>query len=288
MTPEEIEEVERRVNEAIWADHPLQSDVTTYDEAVARGAMALFGEKYGDAVRLVEIPGVSLELCGGTHLRHTGEAGLFRIVKESGVAAGVRRIEAVTGPAAFRHFRAVEDEVEAVAGLLRTSPANLRQRVEGLLAERDELEGLLAELRASGGSGEDIVKDVELKLNGDRRSRFRVLRLRARGPDEVREYGDAFLATDGSGIALVAAEYPDGKRSLFTFVTSDLIAGGIRADEFVREVAALVGSRGGGRPHMAQAGVDDPGKLDAALEASEEILHRLVREAGSGAGKGGG
>jgi alanyl-tRNA synthetase len=277
LTPEEIREVEERVNRAIWEDHPLRSEITTYPKAVERGAMALFGEKYGDEVRLVEIPGVSLELCGGTHLRHTGEAGLFAILKESGIAAGVRRIEAAVGPAAFRHFRGIEEEVREVAALLKASPANLRRRVEKLVEERSELEALVEKLRSTGAGGdEEVVVEVELELNGGRRSRFQAIRIRARGADEVRGWGDAFLASDRSGVSLVAAEFPDGKRSLFTFVTADLVGQGIRADAFVREVAALVGSRGGGRPHMAQAGVDDPEKLEEALHAGADILRRMA------------
>jgi alanyl-tRNA synthetase len=142
--------------------------------------MALFGEKYGDEVRVVDIPGVSMELCGGTHARHTGEIGLFRIVSESGVAAGVRRIEALTGPGAFRYLTERERALEEVAEILRTKPDNLSQRAERLLAEKAELETLLAELRSGGGAGEREVVSESYDLGGGASTRYRAIRLKAR------------------------------------------------------------------------------------------------------------
>jgi alanyl-tRNA synthetase len=153
LTPEELDRVEEEVNRGIWADHPVEWEVLPYDEAVKRGAMALFGEKYGDEVRVVDIPGVSLELCGGTHLRHTGEAGLFRVVRESGVASGVRRIEAVTGPGAFRHLEAAEAELDALSALLKSPRDNVRKRVDQLLREKEELEPSWRNCGDPGGAG---------------------------------------------------------------------------------------------------------------------------------------
>src|SRR5690606_24515715 len=155
MTPEEIRQVEEEVNRAIFADQDVCADYMGYREAVDRGAMALFGEKYGDVVRVIEVPGVSLELCGGTHVRHTGEIGLFRIVSESGVASGVRRIEAVTGSASYRRVLEQEARLRDAAALLKTSPDNLLRRIEQLLESNRELERQLEKARAAGAA--DVV-----------------------------------------------------------------------------------------------------------------------------------
>ena len=275
MTEAEKREVERRVNEAIWADHPVRIEHMAYSDAVRRGAMALFGEKYGEVVRTVQIHGVSMELCGGTHVRHTGEIGLFRIVSESGVAAGVRRLEAATGPGAFRHFEAIEARAAEAAAVLRAAPEHLVQRVEQLVEERAQLERLLDELRRGGGAGEVPVHEATVEATGGPFT-YRALRLRVRGADDARAWGDGFLGSGRSGVAVVAAESGDGRHSLFSFVTDDLIRRGVRADLVIREVAGRVGGRGGGRPHMAQAGVADPAALDEALVSGEAVVRRLA------------
>ena len=275
MTAVQKNEVERRVNEDIWADHPVRIEAVPYAEAVGRGAMALFGEKYGDVVRTVQVPGVSLELCGGTHVRHTGEIGLFKILSESGVAAGVRRIEAATGRGAFRHFEAVETHAADAASILRTSPEHLAQRVRQLLEERSELERLLSEMRKGGSAGEVPVHEVTVEASAGEFI-YRAVRLRVRGADDARAWGDGFLGSGRSGVAVVAAESGDGTHSLFTFVTDDLIGRGVRADLLIQEVAGQVGGKGGGRPHMAQAGVVDPTALDEALVSGEAVVRRLA------------
>jgi alanyl-tRNA synthetase len=272
--------VERQVNEAIWADHPVRWEEVPRETALARGAMALFGEKYGDTVRVVEVPGVSLELCGGTHLRHTGEAGLFRIVKEAGVASGVRRIEALAGPAAFGLLRAAESELEELAELLRVSRENLRRRTEQLLEERSELAGLVDELRRSGGGAEEVVAEADVPLGDGGSARFRGVRVRVRDADDARSMGDAFREGEAGGVLALAAETPDGKVALFVFVTDDLVSKGVRAGDLVREIAAVAGGRGGGRPHMAQGGIEEVEKVNEALAAGPAIL---AARAGAGA-----
>ena len=284
MTREEVERVESFVNEAVWRDHPVEVGESSYEEAIGAGAVALFGEKYGDRVRTIAIPEVSIELCGGTHLRHTGEVGLFKVVSEAGVAAGVRRIEAVTGPGALEYYREVEAELEEVSGLLRTPVRNAVRRTRQLIEEKKELERLLDEMGKAGAGRETVVAASELVLgDGDSfRAAYRAVRLRARRADEVRSYGDDFLAAQPGGVAVVAAELPGGKRTLFSFVGAALIRRGIRADAVVRGVAALVGGKGGGRPHMAQAGVGDPTRLDEALAAGEAVVRELsVRGGGA-------
>jgi len=265
MSMEERRRVEAIVNRRIWEDHPVSIAYRSYRDAVAAGAMALFGEKYGDEVRVVDIPGVSMELCGGTHARHTGEIGLFRIVSESGVAAGVRRVEALTGPGAFGYLTARERTLEAAADVLRTQPDNLVQRAERLLQEKAELEVLLAELRSGGGGGATETLREVFEVDGGQTTSYRAVRLRARDADDARQWGDAFLASGESGVAVVVAELPEDRQALFTFVTDDLISRGVRADALVRDIAVVVGGKGGGRPHMAQAGVSDASRLEEAL-----------------------
>jgi alanyl-tRNA synthetase len=279
MTPKERDQVEALVNEGIWADHPVRIGHRSYDEAVRAGAMALFGEKYGDEVRVVHVPGVSMELCGGTHVRHTGEIGLFRLVHESGVAAGVRRVEALTGPGAFRYLRDQETAVGHAARILKTQPDNLTHRAEQLVAERAELERLLDELRSGGGAGETEVVAETIQHDGVTVP-YRGIRLRSRGPEDARKWGDAFLASGRSGVAVVGAEMPGDRRALFAFVTDDLISRGVRADAVVREVAAVVGGRGGGKPHLAQAGVEDAGRMDEALRMGAAVVRRLLETKG--------
>jgi alanyl-tRNA synthetase len=276
MTADEKRRVEDIVNRRVWEDHPVSIESRSYGEAVAAGAMALFGEKYGDEVRVVDIPGVSMELCGGTHARHTGEIGLFRIVSESGVAAGVRRIEALTGPGAFRYMTDRERALEEAADVLRTSPDNITQRAERLLAEKAELEKLLVELRSGGGGGARDVITESFELASGQPTSYRAVRLRARDADDARGWGDAFLQSGDSGVAVVVAELPEDRQVLFAFVTDDLISRGVRADAVVREVAALVGGKGGGRPHMAQAGVNDPSRLDEALGVGAEKVREWL------------
>jgi len=278
MTGLEREEVESIVNDGVWANHPVKIDERPYADAVAAGAMALFSEKYADEVRVVQIPDVSMELCGGAHVSSTGDIGMFRIVSESGVAAGVRRIEAMTGRGAFRYFSGQEDTLETAAGVLKTKPDNLVRRVEQLLAEKSEIEDLLKELRSAGGGGESIVAEERVELEGGGATSYRGLRLRARGVDDARTWGDSFLGSGVSGVAVLAAELPGDRQALLAFVTDDLISRGVRADAVVREVAAVVGGRGGGRPHMAQAGVEDSARLDEALASGAEVVRNLLAQ----------
>ncbi len=276
MTPEERKAVEEIVNRGIWEDHPVLTSLEPYAEAVRQGAMALFGEKYGDEVRVVRVPGVSLELCGGTHCRHTGEIGLFRIVSETGVAAGIRRIEAVTGPGAFRYFQEREERLEEMAGILKARPENLSGRLQQLLQEKGEVESLLEEFRKGGGGGEEVVVQGEVEGPGGEIT-YRGVRLKARSPDDVRDWGDGYRDGGPRRVAVVAAELPEEKVALFSFVSDDLIGEGVRADALIREVAARVGGKGGGRPHMAQAGVGDAGEVDDALAAGLEFLRGLSK-----------
>ena len=278
MTEDERRRVEEIVSENIWEDHELSIGPRAYDDAVRDGAMALFGEKYDDVVRVVEIAGVSMELCGGTHVGHTGEIGLFKVTSESGVAAGVRRIEALTGRRALQDLEEQVSRLDEVATVLGTSQENAAVRAEQLLAEKKELEGLLDELRSGGGAGESVVLEETIAFD-EVATEYKAVRLRARNADDARKWGDAFLSKEVSGVAVVSADLPDGKHTLFAFVTDDLIGQGIRADAIVREIASVVGGRGGGRPHMAQAGVEDSDRIDEALRMGRDVVEKLTREA---------
>ncbi|MYB98814.1 MAG: alanine--tRNA ligase, partial [Gemmatimonadetes bacterium] len=256
MTPAEVDQVEAMVAEGIWVNHPVVTETRPFAEAVEAGAMALFGEKYGDEVRVVEIPGVSMELCGGTHVRRTGEIGLFKITSETGIGGGVRRIEALTGRRAFEYLARYKDRVEKLALSVKAQPANVERRVGELVAEKAALEELVDALRRHGSGGADVLAEAEIEAGG-RPVRYRGVRMRVRNAGDVRKWGDTFRDSPDAGVAVVAAEMPGGKHSLFAFATDRAIAAGLRADQVVREVAAKIGGRGGGRPHMAQAGVGD-------------------------------
>ena len=276
MTRAQLEWVEAMVNEGIWVNHPVRIDIRPFDAAVQAGAMALFGEKYADEVRVVDIPGVSLELCGGTHVRRTGEIGLFKVTSETGVAGGVRRMEAVTGRKAFDYLAAFKTRVEELAVSVKASPDNVERRVRELMAEKADLEALIDDLRRDGGGGAEILAESEFEASGHRMT-YRGVRIKARGAQDVRAWGDSFRDSTEAAIAVVAAELPGDKHALFAFATDRAIAAGIRADAVVREVAAAVGGRGGGRPHMAQAGVSDPGGLDAAVRTGAGVVQELSR-----------
>ena len=273
MTPDEVLDVERLVNDAIWANQDVCTAEVGYREALERGAMALFSEKYGDTVRVVDIPGVSMELCGGTHVRTTGQIGLFRIVSESGVAAGVRRIEAVTGPAAFARMQAAEQTLRQAAGLLRTREEALVPRVQALLDEQRELQKQLQRAR-SGGSQNPVAELLKAAITVDG-MRLIAAPVEVASSAELRELGDQLREQLGSGVAVLAATLGE-RASLLAVATDDMIQRGVRADRVVREVAALAGGKGGGRPHMAEAGVGEPARIPDALARVPDLVRPLL------------
>ncbi|BBK43166.1 alanine--tRNA ligase [Allostella vacuolata] len=270
LTPEDIAAVEAEVNARIRHNADVVTKLMAPDDAVAAGAMALFGEKYGDEVRVVSMggEGFSVELCGGTHVRRAGDIGVFKIVGEGAVAAGVRRIEAVTGARALSHFDREEAILREAAGVLKVAPAELPARVAGLLEERRRLERELADARrqlASGGGGAaQVVKEVA----GIRYTGRRVEGMPGR---ELKGLADELKRQLGSGVVAIAG-VDDGKVSLVVGVTDDL-TGRFSAVDLVRAGAeALGGKGGGGRPDMAQAGGPDPARVEAALAAIEGVL----------------
>jgi alanyl-tRNA synthetase len=278
VPPEKLAEVEAIVNREIWRGRPVVWTEMPYAEARARGAMALFGEKYGDVVRVVDVPEVSMELCGGTHVRNTAEIGLFRIVAETGVASGVRRIEALTGPGAFALMRERERVLARVAETLRTPPETVERRVQQLAEERRALERKLDEALRGGGDELQKLIAAAKPLDGNG-ARLVLGEVRVDDAKALQGLGDALREQLASGVGLLAARLGDGKGSLLAVVTDDLRARGLRADIIVRDVAAVAGGRGGGKPHMAQAGIPDADRIEAALNEAPRLVAALLASA---------
>ncbi len=268
LTPEEIAEIERRVNEEIRRNESLETHVMDFDEAVKTGAMALFEEKYGDRVRMVEIPGFSRELCGGTHTHRTGDIGLFAIVQETSVAAGVRRIEALTGKQAVEHFQTQQAILRQAAGMLRTTPSDLVDRIEKLGAQQKQLEKELEGLKSSMASKKsaDLIDGAE-QVGG---VTVLVVQVEADNPKVLREMNDQFKERTKSGIAVLGAAH-EGKVFLLVGVTEDLTKR-VRAGDLIKEIVKEVGGSGGGRPDMAQAGGNQPEKLAGALQLARKLI----------------
>jgi alanyl-tRNA synthetase len=272
-----LEEIERVVNEHIWASIPVTLQEMPFAQARHAGAMALFGEKYGDVVRVVTIPGFSMELCGGTHVRNTSEIGLFRIVAETGVASGVRRIDAMTGPGAFRLMRDHERSLGRLGAVLKTSEDGVERRVIGLLEERRALEKRVED--ALRGGGDQLKLWIsEAERIGDNGAQYVGRRVAVTDVKELQAMGDALREQLRSGIGVLGTTFADGKTTLLVVVTDDLKDRGIRADALVREIAAVAGGKGGGKPHMAQAGIPDAEKLDAAISGAPAIIRPLLRK----------
>jgi alanyl-tRNA synthetase len=264
IDPATLQAIESEVNELVLANDAVETRELPYAEARALGAMAFFSEKYGDVVRVVRM-GPSLELCGGTHVRSTGQIGTFRFSGQSGVAAGVRRIEAVTGGAALRAIRELEQRLTTVAEALKAQPEHLVRRVEQLLEEKERLEARLAEtLRSGSGAGVQgevrIVAGVELTIaqtaSDDR--------------GELGQIADSFR--EGRRNAVLVLFSSAGRGAIHVTLTDDLVSSGRKAGDLVNRIAALSGGKGGGRPHFASAGAGDPERLPAARAATPELV----------------
>ncbi len=274
MTAEELKEVERLVNEAVFASYAIDTEEMSIDAAREKGAMALFGEKYGDVVRVVDMGGYSIELCGGAHLKNTAQVGSFKIVSENGVAAGVRRIEALTGEGALKHYQAQEEEVRTLSQMVKTTPDKLVARVEQLLAEQKELAKELEKLKAkmAGGAADEILNQ-KVEING-----VAVLAAEVKDMDAnaMRTLGDQLKNKLGSGV-IVLAGAKDGKVSLMAMATDDVVKKGAHAGNIIKGAAAVCGGGGGGRPNMAQAGGKDASKIGEALEKAKEIIAEQMK-----------
>ncbi len=268
ITREELSKIEKLANEEIRANTPLNTEMLAREDAIKSGAVALFGEKYGDKVRVVSIGSFSKELCGGTHVRATGEIGLLKITAETGIAAGVRRIEAVSGPGAFNIFQAQEKQLAKLANLLKVPPENLDAKIEKLLSAHKNLEKEVSRLTAKLTLSDLDSMINNAKMVGD--TKVVVARVVLDSPKTLRDMGDKIRNKLGSGIVVLGGEH-QGKAALLAMVSRDL-TDTYRAGNIIKEVSALVGGKGGGRPDMAQAGGPFPDKLNDALNAVYDIV----------------
>jgi alanyl-tRNA synthetase len=282
--PGQLEEIERRINDWVLADRPVRWEVLPIGEARARGAMMLFGEKYGAEVRLVTTEGVpelgiaeSRELCGGTHVSRTGEIGAFLVVSDWAIASGVRRIEALCGHEALRHARAQEQELKRAAAVLQAAPSALTEQIEKLKAEVEELRQARAELARGGleAEMERIAADATAEAGGS----WAVAEVRSEADtNAVREAADRLRGQLRRGAAVLALQ-GGGKLTFLAAVTDDLVQEKkLSASELVNRVAQVTGGKGGGRPHLALAGGKDVAKLGEALEEARRLLRQALAQ----------
>ncbi len=272
VTSEELIKIEEEVNAQIRVNAEVGSQVMAADDAQAAGAMALFGEKYGDEVRVITVGDYSMELCGGTHASAAGDIGLFRILSEGGIAAGVRRIEAVTGDGALAQVHQQQQTLQRLASLVKSDPQQLETRLQKLLEQQKELEKELEQMQAKANAD----RSGELINQAQDVSGVKLLATKVDGIDGkgLREFSDQLRDKLGSGV-LVLVSTEGGKVALLVAVTKDL-TGKIKAGDLIKPLAEIVGGRGGGRPEMAQAGGPDISKVEALLQAAPEKLHQLL------------
>jgi alanyl-tRNA synthetase len=271
---EDLARVESLVNEQILAALPVSTSEMSLDEARAIGAMALFGEKYGERVRVVRMGDWSMELCGGTHVRNTSEIGLFKLIADAGIGSGVRRVEAVTGEGVLAYMAQRDQLLGETAVALRTRPEEVAARAAELAAELAARERELAKLAASQlhSAGQALLQRAEPLLNG---SRLVVGQVPAPDMEGLRQLADELRRGLGSGAVVLGAAH-EGRVMLLCALTPDLPPRGLHAGKAVSAAAAVVGGGGGGRPDMAQAGGKDPSRLPEALETGARILRAQV------------
>ena len=262
MTTEEIRTVEEIVNGFIMKNNAVDSREMAVSEAMASGATALFGEKYGDSVRVVKVGEVSMELCGGTHVSAAGDIGFFKIVSESGIAAGVRRIEAVTGTGAVRFVQELENEQSKLAGLVKAEGGGILDRVERMLVRQKELQREVETLQAQLNAGKSADMLAAVREIGGVKSL--AVEVAADDVRKLRELADSLRDRLGSGVLALGANI-GGKATLLVTVSSDLVSR-FSAGSMIREMAPIIGGTGGGKPEMAQAGGNSPERLADALE----------------------
>ena len=274
MTAEEIAKVEAIVNEQIALGTPVVTEVMSADDAKNSGAMALFGEKYGESVRVVSMGDFSKELCGGTHVSNTAEITAFKIISESGVAAGVRRIEALTGSNVFAYYKEMEEKLNAAAKVVKSTPANLIERLEGLMAEVKALSSENESLKSKAakdalGDVMDQVKEVK---------GVKVLATSVEGVDMngLRDLGDQLKEKLGEGVVVIASSC-DGKVNLIAMATDEAQKAGAHAGNLIKAIAGKVGGGGGGRPNMAQAGGKNPAGIPDAIAEVTVALEAMIK-----------
>ncbi len=273
MTAEEIAAVEKLVNEQISLDLKVVTDVMDIEDAKKSGAMALFGEKYGDRVRVVSMGDFSKELCGGTHVSNTGAIAAFKIISESGVSAGVRRIEALTSSGLFSYYDRLEKQLNSLAAIAKTTPDALEGRISSLLAQVRTLTAENEKLKNEKAKEElGNVLDCVKEIKG---VKFVSAVISQADMNELRNFGDELKQKIGEGVVLIASE-KDGKVNLMATATQEALNAGVHAGNLIKEIAPLVGGGGGGRPNMAQAGGKNPAGIKDAVEKAYAVIESQI------------
>ena len=278
LSAEEKDKIETLVNERIWANNPVEVTLTTPDKARQSGATALFGEKYGDTVRMVKMGEFSIELCGGTHVESTQQIGMFKLLSENGIASGVRRIEATTGAHALKLYREANAVLYEIADICRVKPAELVTRVSGIVTENKELKKAITKQQAEVSGKEQGAVAENLLKNADSHNGFTLIAAKLQNYDieALRNLGDKLKAEMKSGCLLLCAVNADGAAQFLASATEDAVKQGIHAGQLVKEAAALCGGGGGGRPNHAQAGGKDATKVDEALTQSLAKMKEML------------
>jgi alanyl-tRNA synthetase len=275
MTKEEIRAVEDLVNEKISEGLPVKTEVLSLEDAKKTGAMALFGEKYGDTVRVVEMDDFSKEFCGGTHVKNTNQIGSFKILSESGVAAGVRRIEAITGDNVRAYYDNLEQEIDDAAGLLKATPATLAEHIkklqEELRAARSENESLKSKA-AQSALGDVTNNTVDVKG-----VKFLAAKVSGVDMNELRNLGDDLKGKLSDPYVILLLSDKDGKVSMMVAASDTAVKMGAHAGNLIKGIAKEVGGGGGGRPNMAQAGGKNPAGIDKAMALAKTVLEEQIK-----------
>lgn len=274
MTEEEIKKVEEIVNEKIAEGLPVVTDVMSLEDAKKTGAMALFGEKYGEKVRVVKMGDFSTELCGGTHVTNTSQIGQFKILSESGVAAGVRRIEALTGSNVRAYYDQMEAEMKEAASVLKTTPADLIEHIRKLQEELKAVKSENESLKSS--AAKEALGDVMDKVQEIKGVKLLAAAMKDVDMNGLRELGDQMKEKLGEGVVVLISE-SEGKVSLITMATDGAMARGAHAGNLVKAIAPMVGGGGGGRPNMAQAGGKNPAGIDNAIAEASRVLEGQLK-----------
>jgi alanyl-tRNA synthetase len=273
VSDEDLARIEEEVNQHIWGNLQVGTREMKYKEAIDAGAMAFFTEKYGDIVRVVDVPGVSLELCGGTHVPATGQIALFRFTHETGAAAGVRRIEAITGPAAYRYAREIEDRLKQAATVLKTQPEHLARRLETLLEQQRKHEKQIAELmKATSGN---ILQQQEYPLPGGTKLYYGPSPLEDR--TQIAQALDLFRASHLSAVSVIVSGAASLRQSLYVAITDDLVEKGFSAGVIAQVISSSTGAKGGGRPHFASGGVGESTKVDDLVNKIPSLVSTVIK-----------
>jgi alanyl-tRNA synthetase len=275
ISPEDLDKIEARVNQQILAAHRVNKKEMSYDEAVKSGAMALFGEKYGDKVRVVSVGDYSCELCGGTHLDNSAEIGLFAIISEASVAAGVRRIEAVSGSYSLEVIHQLKENERALTAVLDTDAAGLVQKARKLVDENKQLRRELDQLRKAQAHGK--IDDIKNKVTNISGVDVIVSRIDNMNVNELKEICDEIIAQKKENTLVLLAR-SDDKVNFVTKLSKDLVKRGLHAGKLIKEVAKVAGGGGGGRPDMATAGGKDVTKVDEALKKAQELIAEQIKQ----------